>query len=295
MKQNGLLNKGLSVSLSIGLTLGLSLMLVACGGQNANTQAPPQQAKATPAPQTSAQEVIASVNGQHIYVDEFEYALNKLGADLVEPTEQLQKKVLDSLIVSRVMANEAKAAMSEADLAELALAVKSYQEELLVKRYLKAHLSVTPVSEQALQTYYQENLPLFGQDWKKEFLLIKAKPQQHGSKQLLAATVKKIAESDDWQAYANQYAEQVSFQHAEVRVSLLPKQLAELLQATEVGQSHFSQDGLTVVKVLKQTEIPAKAYPLVKEEIRTRLAPMATRDALKQLTSQILAEVVVER
>lgn len=278
------------------LPVSLSLMLSACGGQDENSEVQPEQAKVSSSTQAkeSAKEVVASVNGQQIYVDEFEFALNKLGADLVEPTEQLQKKVLDSLIVSRVMAQEAKASMSEADLAELALAVKSYQEELLVKRYLKEHLSVTPVSEQALKQYYQENLPLFGQDWKKEFLLIKAKPQQHGSKQLLATTIKKIAESDDWQTSANQFAEQVSFQHAEVRVSLLPKQLAELLQTTEVGQSHFSQDGLTVVKVLKQTEIPAKAFPLVKEDIRTRLAPMATRDALKQLTSQILAEVKVE-
>lgn len=275
--------------------ISLSILLSACGGQDVKNEEQAAQVKAAPSEQTLTKEVIAQVNGQQIYVDEFEYALNKLGADLVEPTEQLQKKVLDSLIVSRVMALDAKAGMSESDLAELALAVKSYEEELLVKRYLKAHLSVTPVSEQAMQQYYQDNLPLFGQDWKKEFLLIKAKPQQHGSKQLLAATIKQIAESDDWQALANQYAEQVSFQHAEVRVSLLPQQLAELLKATEVGQSHISQDGLTLVKVIKQTEIPAKAYPLVKEDIRTRLAPMATRDALKQLTSQILAEVQVER
>ncbi|WP_028863801.1 peptidyl-prolyl cis-trans isomerase [Psychromonas aquimarina] len=255
-------------------------------------------------PLESAQDntqVLALVNDEPITEFQLEHAVNRTLGDsaALYADQKLYQKMLQSLIVSRSMALLAEEQLDSQETALLDEKVRSYREELLVKQYLQANTTVEPVTTEQVKNYYDNNPDEFGADLLKEFeLIVSLGKLQAQDKVKMLKRFESAKDQPDWKKWAAELSEQsysVTYKKAEAKLLLLSQPIKKLVADTSVGkvsEVHFG-DQLIIVRVINQTQLPAKPLSEVSVEIRKKLAPVNMKKAVKEASKSAKEQVKV--
>src|SRR5690606_15630218 len=216
-------------------------------------------------------------------------------------TEVVERKILESLVSSRAMALLAERELSAGEKAEVELKAQAYREEILVKHYLQAHASPTPVTTEMVADYYARNPDEFGGSLEKTFEVIASTRALDGDEKaelielLSAAEVKE----KDWSALVEQWRAQgrpLEYRQNHLKLELLEQPMRSLVAPTQPGDIAplYTGEQLLLVRVTAERRLPAKPLGEVSADIREKLAPQALKQAIKSLSAEAVKDVKVE-
>lgn len=216
-------------------------------------------------------------------------------------SEEVERKILESLVSSRAMALLAERELDAGEHAQLELKTQAYREELLVRHYLEAHASPEPVTGEMIADYYNRNPQEFGGGVEKSFEII-ASDQELESVQrdeLVALLSGPQLQGKDWQSQVARWREAgkpLEYRQSRLKPELLDQPLRSLVEPTAVGSIAPLHVGgqLLLVRVTAEQELPARPLGEVSGAIREKLAPQALKKTIKSLSSEALKAVKVQ-
>ncbi len=281
-----------------GSTLTLALfigVLISCSND-------PNSAQPTANPAPNKTETLVTVDQTPITQSQLELTvIRTLGnSAALYRTAELDQKILQSLISSRAMAILAEKELDPAKKAELEENVTAYREELLVKQYLQTHAEPTPVSNEAVNEYYQKHQAEFGAVAVKSFEYISTfEAINEDSRKVLIETLDKVRTQDKWQQTVNELVAKgipVNYKTASMSSAMLPEPLKGLVEQTKVGEVSPVKIGkqIYLVRVNKEDVGTPKALAEVSADIRKKLAPQQMKKAVSQLAEQARQRVKIQ-
>ncbi len=287
------------------LWLGVTIFVLAMIGCDApsNGTAQTQAAKiASLQSEPTDVNILAKVNDTPITKSELALTIKKTLGDKASQylNQDVEKKILDSLVGARAMALMYEKEMADEEKQEIETLVAIYREELLVKRYVSHHATPEPVTQQMVQAYYEKNLESFGGEVVKNFEYITTTKKVEGpEKTALEEKLAALKQEKDWQAVTAKLKDQgypVKYKTAEMKPELLEFPLQKLVKETSKGETSavLSQNGeLLVVRINETKQHAPKALTEVSNQIRKSLAPIQIRKAVQSVSQTALAQVNV--
>jgi hypothetical protein len=246
--------------------------------------------------------VLAKVNGEAITEEDLAFSLERTfnQMDMLNFTDELRQKVLDSLIASRAMKQLAIKELSADQIEKIENLTRAYQEELYVKEYLQAHVSPTPVTPEMVKKYYDEHPEEFGSTDIRDYeVLIAPANISDAMRDDLLQKVSAIRQVSDWSASAGKWGEQWGLQHQKGRSQkgllnkILDQQINSLAK-NDTSNAFYIDGQLHLVRVTNLVKTPPKSLAEVSGDIRQRLAPLMLREAVKQASDDARDKVQVE-
>lgn len=215
--------------------------------------------------------------------------------------DEVERKILDSLVASRAMALLAERELDAGERAQLDLKAQAYREELLVRHYLEQHATPEPVTSEQVADYYQRHPEEFGGGVEKSFEIIASdqaleEPQRA---ELIALLSGAEAKARDWQKQVAAWraaGKPLEYRSNRIKPELLEQPLRGLVESTEVGSiAPLHADGqLLLVRVTGEERLPARPLSDVSGEIREKLAPQSLKQAVKRLSEEATRQVKVQ-
>lgn len=216
-------------------------------------------------------------------------------------TEEVERKILESLVSSRAMARLAERELDGAERAELDLKAQAYREELLVRHYLEANATPEPVTTEQVADYYKRHPEEFGGGVEKSFEIIGSDQTLDETQraELIALLSGPQVRDKDWAALVAAWrgaGKPLEYRQNRLKLELLEQPLRSLVEPTAVGTiAPLYTDGqLLLVRVTGEQQLPGQPLSEVSAAIREKLAPQALKQAVKSLSAQALKEVKVE-
>jgi len=235
-------------------------------------------------------EVVAKVNGEPIYKTEFDLIVNQTVGEFaaLQLTKKTKDKILQSLVLRKLMKAEQLKLMEQDELQHIELQVAAYRDELLTKQYIRNNISAEPVSNEMVNEYYHNNLSQFGKKQIRRFDMIRAQIG-HDEKQVnkINKFIQNISSKEDWQALANIPETQknsvkiIRGNSADKGLLKSYQSIISTLAKNEASKVHSINGVLVRFKVIDLIELPAKPLIEVKEDIHKRLAPIQIKKAIK--------------
>lgn len=247
--------------------------------------------------------VLVTVNGEPITEAQLEYAMTRtLGesAGLLAGPE-VQDKVLQSLVQSRAIAQQAQKELSEQEAIHMEEQVRAYREELLVKRYLQNHAEPQPVSNKQVKEYYEKNPELFGGEVIRKFeYLTSVGPLADLDREKLVTEYQKYSAEQNWKHVSASLVEAgfpVKYKQAEMNIKLLPAAIKELVTKAKVAGNVETQTKPDVImlRVLEERITEPKPLQTVSSDIRKTLAHKQMKEAVKSLAGQVMSQAKIEK
>lgn len=267
-------------------SLFLSLLMLNACQQDADRSAAQDKAALANDP------VLVKVNGDAIT----QSALDAMVLQLLGPAQSARlddigrKKILESLVISRLITQEANKNLSTEDKHYIDLQVERYKEELLVKQYLKNNVEPKPISQASVDTYYKENIDKFTEATVREYAVLTTdaalKPQQREKLLSLFAEAQK---NTNWSALTKQWNKmgyKVVLKQGRTDEKLLQPKLNDMLKGIAVNKtsSPFLLSGKPyIARILSEKPGQRKTLKSVSQEIRKILLT----EQLKQSVSTI--------
>lgn len=215
--------------------------------------------------------------------------------------DEVERKILDSLVASRAMALVAERELDAGERAQLDLKAQAYREELLVRHYLEQHATPEPVTSEQVADYYQRHPEEFGGGVEKSFEIIASdqvleEPQRA---ELIALLSGAEAKGHDWQKQVAAWraaGKPLEYRSNRIKPELLEQPLRGLVETTEAGSiAPLYADGqLLLVRVTGEERLPARPLSEVSGEIREKLAPQSLKQAVKRLSEEAMRQVKVQ-
>lgn len=215
--------------------------------------------------------------------------------------DEVERKILDSLVASRAMALLAERELDTAERAQLDLKAQAYREELLVRHYLEAHASPEPVTSEMVADYYNRHPDEFGGGVEKSFEIIaSAQPLEEPQRaELIALLSGPQVQGKDWQALVSTWrgaGKPLEYRSNRLKTELLDQPLRSLVETTAVGAvAPLYADGqLLLVRVTGEQHLPVRPLAEVSGAIREKLAPQVLKQAVKSLSARATKELKVQ-
>lgn len=215
--------------------------------------------------------------------------------------DEVERKILDSLVASRAMALLAERELDAGERAQLDLKAQAYREELLVRHYLEQRATPEPVTSEQVADYYQRHPEEFGGGVEKSFEIIASdqvleEPQRA---ELIALLSGAEAKGRDWQTQVAAWraaGKPLEYRSNRIKPELLEQPLRGLVETTEAGSiAPLYADGqLLLVRVTGEERLPARPLSEVSGEIREKLAPQSLKQAVKRLSEEAMRQVKVQ-
>ena len=248
-------------------------------------------------------EVLARVERQVITRYDLDQSLNTMLGDYQTSLLDARGKqqALESLVISRAMAQQAVQELNREDLKALDKKVAAYREKQLVNFYLKKHASVMPVTDDMVKQYYTQHPERFGGRTVRsyEMLFTEAKPAADQRAALIKA-LGNAGASKDWQKVKTAVTKKglaVQYRKGEVDEKILHPKLQALMQPLKPGEASnlsFVEGKPYVVRILGEEQLPPKPLHEVSAEIRKSLVPVQLKQAIKLAADELLKTVNVE-
>ncbi len=278
------------MSLIIKRILGLisvSLLLAGC-----------QQEKAA----TEAVDVLVRVNGAPVTQAELDYTLARmLGPDKAYQIDAAtRKKVLQSLVMSRVMAQNAQKTMAKEDLKHLEQQVSDYKEQLLVKQYLRGHIKPQPVTQEMIKEYYEKHKDRFGGALTRQFEMITTTRALQGNEREPVLRQLELAKNKNWKTYVQVLKQKhlpIAYRTGNADEKLLHTSLRAMLatlKINEVSKPFFIEGRVYLVKVIREKRQQTRPLNEVSAMIRQSLAPMQLQKAIAEISAEIIKTAKIE-
>ena len=246
--------------------------------------------------------VLADVNGSTVTQYDVDHAARAMfsAATVAELNAEGKKKVLESLVRSRAIAQKREAELTTLQRAELERQVAAYREEQLVRQYLDVHTRMQPVTGEMVASYYQQHPEKFGATTKRNYELIMSSRELADSER--AAMIEALTGAgghEDWSAWVAQLQkahQPVAYQRGQGDEAVLHPNLRAVLDRLPVGQSSpltFVEGRAYVLRVLDETHAQPKPLPEVSAEIRKTLMPVQLSKSVQQAAELALKDAKV--
>jgi hypothetical protein len=246
--------------------------------------------------------ILAEVNGSHITLAEVEQAARSMfGADASKMDDGAKRKLLESLVHSRAIAQAREKEMSAVELAEVELQVRAHREQLLVQQYLAKHTGPRTLDPDLARRYYDENTSRFGGATVRSYELAFAPAIGGASAQQakLLATLGKADQEGDWSAWATRIASEgqtISVRRGDDSDAVLHPKLRQWIAQVKTGETSkptIIEGAAYVVRVTSERVTPPKPFAEVRDEIAKALAPESVREAVREASAQVLKSTEV--
>ncbi|TBV01910.1 hypothetical protein [Phytopseudomonas dryadis] len=246
---------------------------------------------------------LATVDGGSVTRAQLELAIERtLGESApLFASEEVERKILDSLVASRAMALLAERELSASEKVQLELKVQAYREEMLVRHYLERNATPEPVSNERVADYYARHAEEFGGGVEKSFEIIASdRPLDDARRvELIGLLSAEVQASSDWQARVTRWRAEgkpLEYRSNRLKPELLEQPLRGLVESTAAGSVAplYVKERLLLVRVLEERRLPAQPLSQVSGQIREKLAPQALKQAVKSLSGKAIEAVEVQ-
>ncbi len=248
-------------------------------------------------------QVLARVNGSPITRFELDQAIAGVLGDgqsgLLDAAGR--RRVLESLVASRAMAQAAARGLDAQARARLDRQTDAYREQVLVRLYLSEHTEPQIVTDEMVQVYYEANPRRFGARTVRSYEALVTERRVAGEKRRQALDAfSSASDHQDWEALALSLRDQglpVERRAGEVDPGLLHPRLRDALKVLAPGEGSrpFLVDGKPyVVRIVAETQRAPRPLEEVSAEIRRMLAPIQLRKAISASSDAVLETADVE-
>lgn len=215
--------------------------------------------------------------------------------------DEVERKILDSLVASRAMALLAERELDAGERAQLDLKAQAYREELLVRHYLEQHATPEPVTSEQVADYYQRHPEEFGGGVEKSFEIITSDQELDETQraELIALLSGAEVQGNDWQKRVAAWraaGKPLEYRSNRIKPELLEQPLRSLVEPTQAGSIAplYVNGQMLLVRVTAEERLPARPLSEVSGEIREKLAPQALKQAVKSLSEEATRQVKVQ-
>jgi hypothetical protein len=215
--------------------------------------------------------------------------------------DKARKKVLESMVLSRVMALKSEQGMSAEDKKELDKQVARYREQLLAKAYLAAHAEPQPVTNKMVTDYYNKNPERFGQKTLYHYEIFSGKMKAGSeNRKALLAMMQQAQSTTDWKALSERWkseGKEIDYRQAKGALNVLEPKMAAVLRGMEQHKTSdiIYQDGNPVlIRLNKKQVLPARPLSQVSAEVRKSLVPIQLKKEIERLSKELMETVKVE-
>lgn len=250
--------------------------------------------------------VLARVNGSPVTQYDLDLTINTmLGQKNVAALgDDGKRKVLESLVASRVIAQKCEKELTDDELGEINKKVQAYREQVLVKKFIAAHITPEPVSQEIVNEYYLAHPEKFGAETIRTYEMISTDTEpQTNERDALLKSLYGADKSYQWATLAAELKTKgfpVFYKKGTVAEKLLHPKISALINEIEEGGTSkltFVEGRPYLVRVLEIKNTPPRPLNEVSILIRKDLVPVQLKKALTQITADILktADVVYEK
>jgi len=308
----GLMNpSNVLFKMGIFLTCGLAL-LAACGEKSAEkphqpvtVESPAQAPKVKPVTLKGDDVVLARVNGEPITQYDLEESIRSTLGEFAGSRldEGGRRRVLESLVASRAMAQIQESELSERDKAELEKKVRVYREQLLVKQYLARHAPPEPVTAERIREFYESHPEQFGGRTVRAYeMIVSGRELKREERDGLIAVLGDAPEKKDWKKWCEVLKGQgypVEFRRGEIAQTVLHPKLRQLMAAIKKGETSrvsFIEGRSYVVRIVEEKKTAPRPLGQVSGEIRKTLQTVELKESVREASREALerAQVVYE-
>ena len=248
--------------------------------------------------------VLVRVNGEPI--TEYELVINietlfgkGQPANRVKETER--KKILESMIMSRLIRQQAEKSLDESRKSLFEQKALIYKEKIIVNDYLKNNIKYAPVTNEMVTAYYNKHPEKFGgeQILHYELLTTKNKLSEIDRDKLLGIYVS-VKKTDDMVMLQKHIAEKgmsLSYHKGRLRPGVLDAKIESVLASLKQGETSVlsMQKGRPyIIKLVERKQQAPKSLSSVATAIRKQLAPMALKQSIKQETDKLKESAKIE-
>ncbi len=211
-----------------------------------------------------------------------------------------RKKVLESLVTSRAIAQAQEKVLAPKESAALEKKVGSYREQLLVKQYLAKNTQLEPVSREMVMEYYESHPERFGAKTIRTYeVIFTGKDFDTGKREKLMTVLNTHGTKKDWKTWTEELKRKgfsIFFRKGQVDEKALHPDLKNLIRPLKKGETSrlsFIKGSAYLVRITDERMIPPRPLQEVRSRIRKSLAPIQLKKAVKQASTDILKEVDV--
>lgn len=251
-----------------------------------------------------ASKILVRVNEEAITQEQLKNNINTLlgkQAATVGLQQAEKKKILESMIVSRLLRQEAEKKLNDKEKLELQIKAAEFKEKLIVNSYLRANLSSASVSNQMIANYYNKHPEKFGAESiiKYELLTSSKKLDELNRDELLNVYSRHNKQTDleELQKELSKNGFQLSFQRGRLIKGVLDKKIERTIGGLYPGEvsSLILQNGRPyIVKLIESKDVPPKPLSVVSNEIKKLLAPVVLKAAIKEQAAKFKKQAVIE-
>ncbi len=253
--------------------------------------------------EATVSDALAWVNDTPVTDADIDRALRKtLGRDVLSGDALPDRKMaLESLIISRAIAQRSAQDLSGEEQRDLQGELQDFKEQWLVKRYLKHHARPPALTEAQIETYYNEHPEQFGGGEVTTYELLSpgakvAEPSRSRVLGLLDAA----RQQADWA----QYAQQIRGTGQAMRYSrevhraggTLDARLVQVLAQLQPGQVSATTyiDGLPYkIRAVSREQMTPQPLQKVRAQVRRALLPGQIKQAIDAASQQVMRDTEV--
>ena len=273
------------------LTILTTFFIQGCGEQKQKTELPGDS------------EVLVTVNGSPISRFDLDLSVETLmgqkGAEKLDETGR--KKMLESLVMSRAIAQVQEKTTPREDLAAIDRRAAAYREKLLVRRYLAKHAPPEPVSREMIRDYYEKHPEEFGAQEQRIYEIISSRrPLKTEERDALLRELQKPGARKDWKSWVADLGGQgypLQYRRGGTAERILHPKLQKVMQSLNKRESSpliFIKERCYLVRVIEEKKRPARPLQEVSGQIRKILAPAQLKKAVEQASREVLQKAEVE-
>ncbi|WP_396589149.1 hypothetical protein [Bermanella sp. R86510] len=233
--------------------------------------------------------VVARVGDEYILQTEFDYHLNKLlGLKVIQATDSVKRKVLESIVISKLMSQKQLNGMSKQEHIELETKLNAYKEDVLTKMYLEESIKPVPPTKEQVLDYYNNNLDKFGGGnyASVEYWSLGSDCSIDKTKQTKSEIKAQLSKNEC-------YFERSTRNE---NLSNLAKELKVSENNLEKGKAYWITHGGEQQVLFVNSLETKNAKPLIEvaSDIRKMLAPMQLRQAIEDEKKTLIRDMEVE-
>lgn len=279
------------------ILLSLSMLLAACGDKKENQVAPEK------IPERVLSPTLVKVDGNAITEMDLELAVHRtLGPNsLFQADSKAQRKILESIVMSKALALKTDSLLTDEQRYEIELQTLAYRDELLAKRYLKEHVSPSPVTNEMVESYYRDNIEKYSTPAKLQVEFIQADTTMTSSQRgAVMAALTRARTERDWKAWVSSQNTQklpVSYSQNAFVSKAMSSDIAQVVSALKEGESSnvfFISKRPAIARIIQRISGTARPLEQVSKEIRKTLAPIQLKKAIKASADEVMANMTIE-
>jgi hypothetical protein len=247
--------------------------------------------------------VLVKVNGQVITQKDLDVTMLRLlgPARMAQLDDVAKSKILDSLVMSRLISGAAEAELDTDNKDHLERQVRDYREEILVKQYLRDHVEPQPITQGMVKAHYEKYPERYGAIVIREYQLLTTSNKPEGAaRQNLLKIFNDAKDKKDWNGFAKKLKQQnyaVTLKQGKSNEQLLHQQLQLVMSSLKLNETSrpFLIDGVPqVVRITAEQKEAARPLSEVSAAIRKALLPGQLKIAIKQVADDLKKSAKIE-